>query len=185
MNIGAQLCLAIALSMDAAAVSICLGLGLKKVGLGQMMTVGLWFGLFQGMMPLLGYYLGTSLSAYLSILDHWLSFFFLALVGIKMLLGDEYGEVEVSLGVKEMLPLALATSIDAFAIGLGFALLPQIDMGETALTIGISTFFISAIALFLGRGLGSGYSHKAEKVGGSLLLVMAVHVLGEGLGFWL
>ena len=131
MSISELLLIAVGLSMDAFAVSICKGLATKKVGVKHMLIVGLWFGGFQALMPLIGYFLGSTFEEYITRFDHWVAFVLLALIGGNMIreaLSGEEEKANDSLGVREMLTLAVATSIDALAVGVTFALLPGVNL---------------------------------------------------------
>lgn len=176
--------IAVGLSMDAFAVSICKGLALKKMDLKKACIVGLWFGGFQGLMPLIGFLLGQSFEAYITSIDHWIAFILLSLIGISMLreaLSKEEEEADDSLSFKTMFLLALATSIDALAVGVTFAFL-KVNIIPAVSLIGITTFLLSAIGVKIGNVFGLRYKAKAEIAGGVILIGMGIKILLEHLG---
>lgn len=191
--------LAVGLSMDAFAVSICKGLCLKKVSIKECGKVGLYFGGFQGGMPLIGFILGAQFKDYISSIDHWIAFVLLSFIGINMiresmekdsecevanLAETAIGEEEVNeLGFKSMVILAIATSIDALAVGITFAFL-QVDIIPAVSFIGIVTFVLSAIGVKIGNVFGTKYKSKAEFAGGSILILMGIKILFEHLGIF-
>ena len=175
--------IAVGLSMDAFAVSICKGLAMRKLSYKNACIVGLWFGGFQGLMPLLGYFLGRSFAQLVSQYDHWIAFILLALIGIGMLreaFGEEE-EVSDSLAVKTMFLLAIATSIDALAIGVSFAFL-EVSIVPAVLFIGVITFLLSVLGVKIGNIFGSRYKSKAEIAGGLILIGMGIKILLSHLG---
>ena len=177
--------LAIGLSMDAMAVSICKGLSVSKAEKKQMLTVGLYFGGFQAMMPLLGYWLGVNFQTLVESVDHWIAFLLLGLIGLNMIKEsreDEVDELDAQFGPASMLPLAVATSIDALAVGITFAFL-KVDILPAVSFIGVTTFTLSAIGLVIGNKLGARSKSKAELVGGIVLICMGTKILLEHLGF--
>lgn len=176
--------IAVGLSMDAFAVSICKGLALQKLSLRKAAIVGLWFGGFQILMPVIGYLLGSQFQDYVTNIDHWIAFILLALIGGNMireaLAGDEE-KASDSLAFREMLLLAVATSIDALAVGVTFAFL-QVHIIPAVTLIGITTFTLSAIGVKIGNLFGNRYKSKAELAGGVILILMGVKILLEHLG---
>lgn len=183
--------IAVGLSMDAFAVAVCKGLAVKKAGLKQMGLAGLWFGGFQGLMPLIGYFLGTTFEAYITKFDHWIAFILLGLIGANMvkeaLSKDDDDECGCdgkagSMAVKEMFTLAVATSIDALAVGVTFALLPDVNIGAAVGFIGIITFALSAVGIKIGNIFGVKFKSKAELAGGIILILMGLKILLEHLG---
>lgn len=171
--------LAVGLSMDAFAVSICKGISLGKASIAASCWVGLWFGAFQALMPTIGFYLGTTFENYIKAIDHWVAFILLLIIGIQMIresLSKDEDEIGSSLGVKTMLVLAVATSIDALASGIAIAA-AQGDMGLGALFIGLITFTLSSIGVRAGSRIGSGFGHKAEFGGGVVLIVIGLRIL--------
>lgn len=185
MRISELLLIAVGLSMDAFAVSICKGLATKKVGVKHMLIVGLWFGGFQALMPLIGYFLGSTFEEYITRFDHWVAFVLLALIGGNMIRGALSGEEEKandSLGVREMLTLAVATSIDALAVGVTFALLPGVNIAAAVSFIGVITFVISAVGIKVGNAFGAKCKSKAELAGGVILILIGLKILLEHLG---
>lgn len=191
MTLSELFIIAVGLSMDAFAVAVCKGLAVKKAGIKQMALAGLWFGGFQGLMPLIGYFLGTAFEAYITKFDHWIAFVLLGLIGANMIKealskgdGDECdcdGKAG-SMAVKEMFTLAVATSIDALAVGVTFALLPDVNIGAAVGFIGIITFVLSAIGIRIGNVFGAKFKSKAELAGGIILILMGLKILLEHLG---
>ena len=176
--------IAVGLSMDAFAVSICKGLAMKKIKPSAYVIVGLWFGGFQALMPLIGYFLGAGLQSYISAWDHWIAFGLLSLIGISMIkeaLSKDEEPANPSLGVKIMFVLAVATSIDALTVGVTFAFL-QVQILTAVIFIGITTFLLSALGLKIGNLFGIRYKSKAELAGGIILIFMGCKILLEHLG---
>lgn len=178
--------LAVGLSMDAFAVSVCKGLAMKKAPAKAMVVCGAWFGGFQALMPLIGYYLGTLFIDAISAIDHWIAFALLALIGINMLreaLGkDGEEEADADLSVKTMFIMAVATSIDALAVGISLAMAGVSNIFLAVLLIGLTTFVLSAIGVKVGSVFGSKYEKKAEIIGGIILILLGVKILLEHLG---
>lgn len=175
--------------MDAFAVSICKGLCMKKCTWRKSVIVGLYFGVFQAGMPTIGYFLGVQFKNMITSIDHWIAFVLLALIGANMIkeaLTDD-GEEEAcsvdgdELAVKEMLGLAVATSIDALAVGVTFAFL-QVDIVPAVSFIGVTTFVISMAGVKIGNVFGAKYKTKAELAGGIILILMGLKILLEHLG---
>ena len=185
MDIISLLLLAVGLSMDAFAVSVCKGLALKKVSLRHMCIVGAWFGGFQALMPSLGYLLGSRFEQYITAIDHWIAFVLLVLIGANMireaLSKEEAEEANASLAFKTMLLMAVATSIDALAVGITFAFL-SVHIIPAALTIGATTFLLSAAGVKVGNVFGLRYKKRAEIAGGVILCLLGVKILLEHLG---
>lgn len=186
MGIFSILILAIGLSMDAFAVSVCKGLALRKIGVRECAIVGLWFGGFQGLMPLLGYFLGIQFSSLIQEVDHYIAFVLLAVIGGNMLREalsskDDEEKEDASLGWKTMLVMAIATSIDALAIGVTFAFL-EVNIVYAVCLIGITTFLLSAAGVKIGNVFGVRYKSKAEIAGGVILILLGVKILVEHLG---
>ena len=177
--------LAIGLSMDAFAISVCKGLAVGKVKAKHMCIVGAWFGGFQALMPTVGYLLGTRFEKSITAVDHWIAFVLLLLIGANMireaLSKDEEEEADASLSFKTMFLMAVATSIDALAVGITFAFL-QVNIVPAALTIGATTFLISAIGVKVGSVFGLRYKKRAELAGGAILCLLGVKILLEHLG---
>lgn len=178
----------IGLSMDAFAVSICKGLVMEKVNKKQAFIIGLYFGGFQALMPLIGWFLGIRFQKYITSIDHWIAFVLLALIGGKMIVEairdpdvEEIGKKDQPLDHKEMLLLAVATSIDALAVGITFAFLDT-PIVEAIVIIGLTTFFLSIIGVVVGNFFGTRYKKKAEIVGGIILVAIGVKILVEHLG---
>jgi putative Mn2+ efflux pump MntP len=179
MSIVEIVLLAISLSMDAFAVALCKGLALKKINLKNCAIVGLWFGAFQGLMPLLGYFLGISFADCVTEFDHWISFVLLGIIGGKMIkesLGDDSVEVNPDFSFKTMLALAVATSIDALAVGVSFAFL-KVDIWLAVLLIGVTTAAFSGVGILIGNRFGAHYKSKAEFAGGVILVLIGVKIL--------
>lgn len=177
------LILSVGLAMDAFAVSICKGLAMKRATIEKASVVGLWFGAFQAGMPVLGYLLGTQFKEQITRVDHWIAFILLGMIGMNMIkeAESEDEEADDSLAVKEMFLLAVATSIDALAVGITFAFL-KVNIVEAASTIGISTFVISAAGVKIGNLFGTKYKSKAELAGGVILILLGMKILLEHLG---
>ncbi len=185
MSIIELILLAAGLSMDAFAVSICKGLAMEKISFKKMGTVGLWFGGFQAIMPLTGYFLGSSFEKYITGFDHWIAFVLLAIIGANMIkesLSKEEENQNDSLDFKTMLLLAIATSIDALAVGITFALLPDVNIVAAISFIGMFTFLTSAFGVKIGNVFGIKYKSKAEFAGGFILIVIGLKILLEHLG---
>lgn len=182
MNLISLFLIAVGLSMDAFAVSVCKGLSLSKVSWKNPLLAGLYFGGFQAGMPFLGYLLGVQFEARIQQVDHWIAFVLLGVIGWNMV-RESRGEgekVNASFSVKEMLPLAVATSIDALAVGVTFAFL-QVDILPAVLFIGSVTFCFSAAGIWIGSTFGARYRSRAELVGGLILIGMGVKILVEHL----
>lgn len=174
--------IAIGLSMDAFAVSICKGLSVAVLRIRDIIAVGVWFGGFQALMPLLGYLLGVRFRAYIIPVDHWIAFILLVLIGVNMIRESaEEGTVSRSFSPSAMLPLAVATSIDALAIGITFAFL-QVRILPAVSLIGSATFILSGLGLWIGRFFGIRYRKRAEICGGIVLILMGIDILLEHLG---
>lgn len=185
MGIAELFLLAVGLSMDAFAVAVCKGLALKKVNIRQMALVGLWFGGFQALMPMLGYFVGVQFKDAITAIDHWIAFGLLALIGGNMIreaFSKEEEESDASLTFKKMLPLAVATSIDALAVGVSFAFL-NVNIGIAASFIGVVTFSLSLIGVKVGSLFGARYKSRAELAGGIILVLLGTKILLEHLGF--
>ncbi len=174
---------AAALSMDAFAVSVCKGLSVGKLKLRHMLIVGLYFGGFQALMPLLGYVLGSSFESYVNRFSPWIAFILLALIGgnmVKEALSGKEEEVDASFGFVKMLSLAVATSIDALAVGVAFAMVkPQVGIYPAVLIIGVTTFLFSAAGIKIGNVFGAKYKSKAELCGGIVLILLGVKIIAE------
>lgn len=185
MDLLSLLLLAVGLSMDAFAVSVCKGLAVGKVKAKHMCIVGAWFGGFQALMPAAGYLLGTRFEKYITAVDHWIAFVLLLLIGANMireaLSKGEEEEADASLSFKTMFLMAVATSIDALAVGITFAFL-QVNIVPAALTIGATTFILSAAGIKVGSMFGLRYKKRAELAGGAILCLLGVKILLEHLG---
>ena len=176
--------IAVGLSMDAFAVSICKGLSVRRLKLKHVLIAGLYFGGFQALMRLLGYFLGKQFQSLLTSADHWIAFILLGLIGFNMIREARNGDEENlndSMGVKAMLPLAVATSIDALAVGITFAFL-QVQIAPAVSFIGVTTFLLSAAGVKIGNVFGMKYKAKAELFGGIVLILMGLKILLEHLG---
>ncbi len=186
MGLPSLFVLAVGLSMDAFAVSICKGLAMKRITVKKACIVGLWFGGFQALMPLIGYLLGSQFEKYITSIDHWIAFLLLCFIGLSMIkesLSKEEEKTNDSLDAKTMLLLAVATSIDALAVGITFAFL-QVDIIPAVSFIGITTFILSAVGVRVGNLFGTKYKAKAERAGGIILIFIGVKILLEHLGIW-
>lgn len=172
---------AVGLSMDAFAASICKGLSLKKISVQKACIAGLWFGGFQALMPLLGYVLGSQFKQSLEAIDHWIAFVFLVLIGANMIkeaFSRESEKADDSLSIKSMFLLAIATSIDALAVGITYAFL-QVDIIAAVSFIGATTFTLSALGIKAGNTFGMRYKAKAEIAGGTILILIGMKILLE------
>ena len=181
MDIITLFTLAVGLAMDAFAVSICKGLAQQKLSLKHMLIAGLWFGGFQALMPTLGYFLGSQFRDKITAIDHWIAFILLGFIGVNMIRESlDKGDVcpVGGMGVKEMFPLAVATSIDALAVGVTFAFL-QVQIIPAVLFIGVTTCILSMAGVRIGHVFGSRYKSRAELLGGLILVIMGVKILLE------
>ena len=182
--------LAVGLSMDAFAVSICKGLAMKKAGAKGMTICGIWFGGFQALMPLIGFFLGTLFTSAIEAVDHWVAFGLLGIIGFNMI--KEAFEKEedcgcknddADLSVKTMFVMAVATSIDALAVGISLAMAGNVNIWIAITLIGITTFVLSAIGVKVGSIFGSKFEKKAQLAGGIILICLGAKILFEHLGF--
>ena len=179
----------VGLAMDAFAVAICKGLKMKKIDYKYTALVALFFGGFQALMPLIGWLLGVQFESYIVSIDHWIAFALLSFIGGNMIKesreGDEEEECEdcgtVNYDLKELFMLAVATSIDALAVGITFAFL-RVDIVSSIIIIGVTTFFISIVGVAIGNRFGAKYKSKAEFVGGLILIFIGLKILLEHLG---
>lgn len=177
--------IAVGLSMDAFAVAICKGLSVRKLKFSHMLITGAYFGVFQAVMPLIGYYLGQTFESYITSFDHWMAFVLLSLIGANMIresFSKEEEEQNASFSFKTMLPLAVATSIDALAVGVTFGLMQGVNIFSAVGLIGVTTFVLSFVGVKIGNVFGSKYKSKAELVGGIILILMGIKILLEHLG---
>lgn len=184
MGVVTLLSLAVAVSMDAFAVSICKGLALQKIKLRQYALVGLWFGGFQALMPVIGYFLGGKFMNKISSFDHWVAAGLLAIIGINMIreaLSKDEEKLDKSLDIKTMFMLAVATSIDALAVGISLSVF-DINIWFSVLCIGVTTFMFSAAGLKIGSLFGTRHKSKAEFVGGAILIILGIKTVLEHLG---
>lgn len=183
------LLIGIGLAMDAFAVSVCKGLAMKKASAKKAAVIGLFFGGFQALMPFIGWLLGTRFERYIVSFDHWIAFVLLGFIGGKMIYEAVKPEDEEAVGeksdepldIKELLVLAVATSIDALAVGITFAFLDY-PIAEAVLVIGVTTFAISFAGVYIGNLFGAKYKNKAELAGGIILVLIGVKILLEHLG---
>lgn len=175
--------IAIGLSADAFAVAICKGLSTNKIKVSNMLAVGLYFGGFQALMPLLGFWLGSNFQSLIESIDHWIAFILLGVIGFNMIREsrEQAEEVDSSFSFKAMLPLAVATSIDALAVGITFSFL-KVSIIPAVSLIGITTFILSVIGLVMGNRFGCKYKSKAELMGGIILILIGTKILLEHLG---
>lgn len=184
MGIAELIILAFGLAMDAFAVSICKGLAMKKTGIKECAIVGLWFGGFQAAMPLIGYFLGKAFEKYITSLDHWIAFILLGLIGAMMIkesFEKEEDEADASLSPKTMVVMAIATSIDALAIGISFGVLPDVNISLAVALIGIITLALCMVGVKIGNVFGAKYKSKAEFAGGVILVLLGTKILIEHL----
>ena len=184
MSLFSLFIIAVGLSMDACAVAICKGLAMQKAPWKKAMIVGLWFGGFQGLMPAIGYVLGSQFEQYIVSIDHWIAFILLGIIGVNMIkeaLSKEEECANDSLAVKDMFLLAVATSIDALAVGITFAFL-QVQIIPAVSFIGVITFTLSTLGVKVGNIFGCKFKSKAELAGGIILIIMGSKILLEHLG---
>ena len=180
--------LGVGLSMDAFAVSVCKGLAMKKATLKSQMTCGLWFGGFQALMPLIGFFLGAMFADAIKSFDHWIAFGLLALIGANMLKEalekecDCCEEHNADMSVKTMFVMAVATSIDALAVGISLAMAGDVNIWAAIALIGVTTCGLSALGVKIGNIFGSRYEKKAEFAGGVILILLGVKILLEHMG---
>ena len=176
--------LAIGLAMDAFAVSICKGLSMKKMEWKKAIITALYFGIFQALMPVIGYLLGVGFEEKITSIDHWIAFGLLSIIGINMIkeaFEDKQDEENDSVDFKSMIVLAVATSIDALAVGITFAFL-RVNVIFSVIIIGIITFIISMCGVKIGNVFGDKYEAKAEIAGGTILILLGLKILLEHLG---
>ena len=176
--------IAVGLSMDAFAVSICKGLSVRKAEPRHSLIVGAYFGGFQALMPAIGYVLGRQFESLITSVDHWIAFVLLGFIGGNMIreaLKGDAEEMDDSFTFRTMLPLAISTSIDALAMGVTFAFL-QVQIVPAVLFIGVTTFVLSAVGLKVGNVFGAKYKSRAELFGGVVLVLMGIKILLEHLG---
>lgn len=182
----------VGLSMDAFAVAICKGLGMKRLNMAQALVIGLFFGGFQALMPFLGWALGTQFAQFITPIDHWIAFVLLAFIGSKMLIealkggsdggdGAEGAAQDARLDLKELLMLAIATSIDALAVGITLAFL-HVSIAAACSIIGVTTFVLSVAGVAVGHFFGARFEKPANVVGGVVLILIGVKILLEHLG---
>ena len=185
MGIAELFFLAVGLSMDAFAVSVCKGLASPRYQLRNSVLCGLWFGGFQALMPLLGWLVGSRFQSLITSVDHWIAFVLLALIGGNMIREARCPDEEppdADLGVKTMLILAVATSIDALAVGVTFAFL-EVRILPAVSLIGVTTFLFAAAGVRIGRSFGARLEHRAELLGGVVLILIGIKILIEHLFF--
>lgn len=179
--------IAVGLSMDAFAVAVCKGLCMRKMRYGQAVVIAVFFGGFQALMPLIGWMLGRQFEKYITSIDHWIAFVLLALIGGNMI-REALGKEEESecatddrLDIRELFLMAIATSIDALAIGITFAFL-QVSIGPAVAFIGCTTFILAFVGVCIGKVFGARYKSKAEFFGGVILILIGLKILLEHLG---
>ncbi len=176
--------IALGLSADAFAVAICKGLSVRKLTFDKGALTGVYFGGFQALMPLIGFWLGSRFQNLITSIDHWIAFALLAIIGFNMLKESrsKAENLNSSFSVAEMIPLAVATSIDALAVGITFAFL-EVDIWLAISIIGVTTFVLSFAGIYLGNSFGLKYKSKSECFGGIVLILMGIKILLEHLGF--
>ena len=179
--------LAVGLSMDAFAVSVCKGLAMPKATLKAELTCGVWFGGFQALMPVIGFFLGALFANAIKAVDHWVAFGLLAIIGANMLKEafggcDECEEQDADLSPRKMFPMAVATSIDALAVGISLAMAGGVNIWLSVALIGLTTFSFSAAGVKIGSLFGAAFEKKAQLAGGLILILLGVKILLEHLG---
>lgn len=190
MGMGELLLLGVGLSMDAFAVSVCKGLAMKRSSVKAGLTCGIWFGGFQALMPLIGFFLGSMFAEAIQSVDHWVAFGLLVLIGVNMLREafspEEDGGCSecagADLSVKTMFVMAVATSIDALAVGISLAMAGDVAIFAAVGIIGVCTFTLSAVGVGVGSVFGSRFEQKAQIAGGAILVILGVKILLEHLG---
>ena len=189
MGLGELLLLALGVSMDAFAVSICKGLAMKRATIKEGLTCGIWFGGFQAMMPLVGFFLGTLFASAIRAIDHWVAFLLLAFIGANMLkeafekdCGCCGEESDADLSVKTMFVMAVATSIDALAVGISLAMAGDVNIVSAVILIGAFTCGMSTLGVKIGNVFGSRFEKKAQFAGGFILILLGTKILLEHLG---
>lgn len=188
MGIVELVLISVGLAMDAFAVAVCKGLNMRKINYKHAVIIAAFFGGFQALMPFIGWLIGTRFASYIDKYDHYVAFALLAFIGVKMIIDAVKGEEECEscgegrLDIKELVVLSVATSIDALAVGVTFALLPELNVGWSVAIIGVITFLISALGVVIGNRFGSKYQQKAELAGGIILILIGAKFLLEGFG---
>lgn len=185
MDILELLLIAVGLSMDAFAVSVCKGLSVQRLRPRHYLLTGAWFGGFQALMPTIGFLLGSTFDQYINAFDHWIAFVLLALIGgnmVKESFSEDGEQHDDSFDLRTMFLLAVATSIDALAVGVTFALLPDVHIAAAVSLIGVTTFLLSAVGLRAGNVFGLRYKARAELAGGVILILLGLKILLEHLG---
>ena len=184
MGIIELIMLSIGLGMDAFAVSICKGISMKKMDWKKACIIGIYFGGFQAIMPVIGYFLGSTFESFITSFDHWVAFILLAIIGVNMIkesFSKESENISSDVGFKTMIILAIATSIDALAVGITFAFF-KVNLVLAITLIGTITFALSVIGTKVGNRFGDKYENKAELVGGIILILLGLKILLEHLG---
>ena len=184
MEIFEIIVIGIGLAMDAFAVSVCKGLSMKKMNWKSAIIIALYFGIFQAGMPIIGYFLGTTFSGFVENVDHWIAFILLAIIGVNMIKDSTDDEIEKrndKIDIKTMIILAIATSIDALAIGVTFAFF-ETNISLAVTVIGIITFILSLIGVKIGNKFGDKFQNKAELTGGIILIIIGLKILLEHIG---
>ena len=179
--------LAVGLSMDAFAVSVCKGLSVKKAGIKEGAICGVWFGGFQALMPLVGYFLGSMFAHAIEAFDHWVAFGLLAIIGINMLKevfekGCDCDKNNADFSVKTMFVMAVATSIDALAVGISLAMAGDVNIVLAVSLIGAITCILSGLGVKIGNLFGSRFEKKAQLAGGVILILLGIKILLEHMG---
>jgi len=187
MGFGELFLLAVGLSMDAFAVSVCKGLAVKRAGVKESAICGVWFGGFQALMPLAGFFLGTLFAEAIEAFDHWIAFGLLAVIGINMLKEALSKDCDCDghngdMSFKTMLIMAVATSIDALAVGISLAMAGNVNIVVAVVLIGVTTFHLSALGVKIGNLFGNRFEKKAQIAGGVILILLGVKILLEHMG---
>ena len=179
----------VGLSMDAFAASVCKGLSMRKAEVKNILIIALFFGGFQALMPLIGYFLGNQFESYIVSVDHWIAFTLLVFIGGKMIIevfkedkAQKCDVFDTKLDIREVFILAVATSIDALAVGISFAFL-RVDIEVSVVIIGITTFVLSAAGVAIGKKFGVRFKNKATVAGGIILILIGTKILLQHLGF--
>lgn len=184
MKLSEIITIGLGLAMDAFAISICKGLSMKKINVKNIIIIALYFGIFQAAMPAIGYFIGSAFSSLVQKIDHWIAFALLAIIGVNMIKDSTDDELEKrndKVDLKTMIILAIATSIDALAVGITFAFF-EVNLLVAIIIIGLITFALSILGVIIGNKFGDRFQNKAELIGGIILIIIGLKILLEHLG---
>lgn len=181
MNLFELIIISIGLGMDAFAVSVCKGLTNKKINIKKIITIASYFGIFQAIMPLIGYLIGINFENQVKQIDHWIIFVLLTIIGLKMIKESQTKDtckIDEKINIKTMIMLSIATSIDALAVGITLAFL-NVELIPAILTIGTITFLMCTIGVKIGNIFGNKYEKNAQIIGGTILILIGIKILAE------